>query len=86
MTLPAVTCTHCGRHFSRKSSLKQHIRDAHLKPHNKRKPKPLSAAEPDIFDYKPAICSRCGQDLGGRVPVDATEVICFACDNPEARS
>lgn len=35
MTLPAVTCTHCGRHFSRKSSLKQHVRDAHMKPHNK---------------------------------------------------
>jgi hypothetical protein len=30
---------------------------------------------------KRAICSKCGKPLQGKVPDDATEVICFKCDN-----
>jgi len=27
------------------------------------------------------ICSKCGRVLKGRVPLDATDIICFFCDN-----
>lgn len=30
---------------------------------------------------KPAVCSKCGRDIGLRVPADATDVTCFDCDN-----
>jgi hypothetical protein len=28
---------------------------------------------------KPAICCKCGKNLGGHVPKDAEDVTCFAC-------
>lgn len=31
---------------------------------------------------KQAICSKCGDKLDGMVPDDATDVVCFKCDNP----
>jgi hypothetical protein len=31
-------------------------------------------------DTKPAICCRCGLDLKARVPKDAEQVTCYACD------
>lgn len=33
--------------------------------------------------YKSAVCEKCGKRLEGQVPVDATNVTCFACDNPK---
>lgn len=32
----------------------------------------------DIYT-KDAICSRCGKDLHHRVPIDATNILCFKC-------
>lgn len=32
---------------------------------------------------KPAICHKCGKNLKRRVPDDAEEVTCFACDKLE---
>ena len=34
---------------------------------------------------KQAICHKCGKDLKHLVPDDATEVTCFACDNPRRK-
>jgi len=33
-----------------------------------------------ISDTKPAICCRCGVDLKDRVPKDAEQVTCYACN------
>lgn len=33
---------------------------------------------------KAAICSKCGKKCG-RVPDDATDIVCFACNEAEAR-
>jgi hypothetical protein len=32
--------------------------------------------------YKIPICGKCGKTLKGKVPIDATNIICFFCDNP----
>jgi hypothetical protein len=29
---------------------------------------------------KPAVCEKCGKKLDGFVPEDATDIICFACN------
>jgi hypothetical protein len=31
---------------------------------------------------KPAVCGKCGKLLLGSVPIEATEIVCFFCDNP----
>lgn len=33
---------------------------------------------------KVPVCSKCGRKLKGRIPIDATEIICFFCDNKPA--
>jgi len=34
------------------------------------------------MSYKVPICEQCGNTLKGRVPKDATGIICYFCANP----
>jgi hypothetical protein len=33
-----------------------------------------------MMKMKPVVCEKCGKKLDGFVPEDATDIICFACN------
>lgn len=32
--------------------------------------------------FKTPVCHKCGTKLKGKIPADATDIVCFFCSNP----
>lgn len=48
----------------------------------KRKPGPYPRRGILEKHRKTPYCSKCGKQLTGTVPMEATNIVCFVCDNP----